>query len=163
MSHTPTRIFALDPTTKGFGYVIFELPFRLVAWGLAHISGDKRSGAIARFTKLLDQSRLDAVVFEDTTAPGSRRYPRVRELIDTLARIARERGLAVYTVSRLAVVKCFSSPDTHATKHSIAERLTEHFPELAQKLPRHRKAYMSEAERMAIFDALALAVTHATA
>jgi len=70
MPHTPTRIFALDPTTKGFGYVIFELPFRLVAWGLASISGEKHSGAIARFTKLLDHSQPDALVLEDPRRPA---------------------------------------------------------------------------------------------
>jgi RNase H-fold protein (predicted Holliday junction resolvase) len=69
----PNRILALDPTTKGFGYAILDLPLRLVAWGMAHVEGEKRSGAIFRFEALLDQFRPDAVVLEDTTAPGSRR------------------------------------------------------------------------------------------
>jgi hypothetical protein len=104
----PTRVIAIDPTTKGFGYAILDLPKHLVAWGMAHVEGEKRSGAIFRFEALLDQFRPDAVVLEDTTAQGSRRYPRVRDLLEVLARVARERGLEVHTVSRLGCVHVFS-------------------------------------------------------
>jgi Holliday junction resolvasome RuvABC endonuclease subunit len=163
MAHTPTRIFALDPTHKGFGYAVFELPFRLVEWGLARVAGDKHAGAIARFEKLLSRFRPDAVVLEDAEAPGSRRHYRVRRLIEALLKLARERGIAVNTVARSAVLACFSSADEPATKYSIARRLAEHFPELAPELPPPRKLWQSEDERMSVFDALALAVTHASA
>jgi Holliday junction resolvasome RuvABC endonuclease subunit len=161
MAHTQTRIFALDPTHKGFGYAVFELPRRLVDWGLARITGDKHADAIASFEKLLDRFRPDALVLEDAEAPGSRRHPRVRRLIDALVTLAGERGIAVFTVARSAVLKCFSSDDKPATKYSIAQRLAKMFPELQSKLPPPRKLWESENERMSIFDALALAVTHA--
>lgn len=163
MQHTPSRILALDPTTKGFGYVIFELPSRLVAWGLANVSGDKLAGAIARFKKLLDHTQPEAVVFEDGDAPGSLRRHRVRDLIEALVAVARERGLTVYKIARKAVLECFSSGEDRATKYSIAEELARRFPLLAEKLPPRRKAWMSQDERMGIFDALALAVAHAKA
>jgi RNase H-fold protein (predicted Holliday junction resolvase) len=164
MSQTPTRpsrIIAIDPTTKGFGYAILDLPLRLVAWGMAHIEGEKRSGAIARFEALLDQFRPDAVVLEDTTAPGSRRYPRVRDLLEALAKVARERGIQVQSVSRLAVIGYFSSKEDQATKHSIATTLAVAYPELAEKVPKKRKTWQSEDERISVFDALSLAVTFA--
>jgi RNase H-fold protein (predicted Holliday junction resolvase) len=157
----PTRILAIDPTTKGFGYAILDLPLLLVAWGMAHVEGEKRSGAIFRFEALLDQFRPDAVVLEDTTAQGSRRYPRVSDLLDALAKIARERGLEVHTVSRLAVIKRFSSKDEPATKHSIATTLAVAYPELAEKVPKKRRTWQSEDERISVFDALSLAVTFA--
>jgi RNase H-fold protein (predicted Holliday junction resolvase) len=157
----PTRIFALDPTTKGFGYAVLETPFRLVDCGLAHVSGEKESGAVARFEELLDQFRPDVVVLEDPAAPGSRRRPRVQKLLERLQETARERGITVHNISRLEVIECFSSPDKRATKYSIAQCLAETFPELAAKVPRRRKIYQSEDERMATFDALALAVTYA--
>src|SRR5436305_3650451 len=119
MSHTPTdptRIFALDPTTKGFGYAVFETPFHLVDWGLAHVAGEKESGAVARFEELLDQYRPDIVILEDPTAPGSRRRPRVQKLLEKLRDTARERGMAAHLIPRLAVIECFSSPDKRATK-----------------------------------------------
>lgn len=164
MSQTPndpTRIFALDPTTKGFGYAILETPFRLVDWGLAHVSGEKESGAVARFEELLDQFRPDVVILEDSTAPGSLRRPRVQKLLGKLVETARERGIEVQTLPRLAVIECFSSPEARATKYSITKRLAETFPDLAEKVPQRRKIWQSEDERIATFDALALAVTYA--
>jgi Holliday junction resolvasome RuvABC endonuclease subunit len=163
MPNTPTRIFALDPIHKGFGYAVLDLPFRLVDWGLARIAGDKHAGAIASFEKLLDRFRPDAVVLEDTAAPGSRRQPRIRRLIEALSKLARERGIAVFTVARTAILKCFSSADAKATKQSIATQLAEGFPQLRPKLPPARALWESEDERLSIFDALALAVTHAKA
>ncbi|MFY9821960.1 MAG: hypothetical protein WAM82_11295 [Thermoanaerobaculia bacterium] len=151
----------MDPTTKGFGYAVFETPFRLVDWGLAHISGEKESGAVARFEELLDQYRPDIVILEDSTAPGSRRRPRVQKLLEKLRDTARERGMAVHMIPRLAVIECFSAPDERATKYSITKRLAETFPELAEKVPQRRKIWQSEDERVATFDALALAVTYA--
>ena len=156
-----TRIFALDPTTKGFGYAVLETPFRLVDWKLAHVSGEKESGAVARFEELLDQFRPDIVILEDSTALGSRRRPRVQKLLGRLVETARERGIAVHLIPRLAVIECFSSADKRATKFSITQNLAETFPELAPKMPARRKIWQSEDERIATFDALALAVTYA--
>jgi RNase H-fold protein (predicted Holliday junction resolvase) len=159
---TPSRIIALDPTTKGFGYAILDLPLRLVAWGLAHIEGEKRTGAIARFEALLDQFRPDTVVLEDTAAPGSRRRYRVRDLLEALAKRARERGIQVHMLARLAVIKCFSSKDERATKVSIAKTLAVAYPELAEKVPKKRKPWQSQDERISVFDALSFAVTFAS-
>ena len=47
------------------------------------------------------------------------------------------------------------------TKHSIATTLAVAYPELAEKVPRKRKIYQSEDERISVFDALSLAVTFA--
>jgi hypothetical protein len=162
MQQTSTRIIAIDPITKGFGFAVFEQPFHLVAWGVARVEGEKRTGAIAQFEKLLADFRPDGVVLEDAAAPGSRRRHRVRRLIDDLLALARERDIAVHTFARSAVIERFSSPDEPATKYSIAKRLTKDFPELQTKLPPPRKPWQSEDERMSIFDALALAVTYVT-
>jgi Holliday junction resolvasome RuvABC endonuclease subunit len=161
MSH-PNRILALDPMTRGFGYVIFEEPFYLAEFGFARIKEDKKLGAMAYFEKLLTDFTPEAVVLEDTKAPGSRRHHRVRELIEALTAIARERGVQVFLIARTAVVARFSSGEARATKQMIAETLTRHFPELRLRLPKPRKMWESEHEHMSIFDALALAVTHVT-
>jgi hypothetical protein len=149
--------------TRGFGYVVFDEPFHLAAYGFASVRRtDKRAGAIIRFEELLEKFRPHEVIFEDVDAPGARRRQRVRELVRTLSELGRAHGLKVSTVARTAVVKCFSSAERAATKQSIAEDLGRHFPELRFKLPRPRKLWDSESERMSIFDSLAFAVTHVT-
>jgi hypothetical protein len=162
MSQNTSRILSLDPMTRGFGYVIFDEPFNLAECGFARVKSDKLIGTIARFERLLADFKPATVVFEDTEAAGSRRHHRVRELIETLATLARERGLTVSLVSRMAVVARFSGGEAPATKQMIAQELTRHFPELRLRLPKPRKVYESEHERMSIFDALALAVTSVT-
>jgi hypothetical protein len=162
MQESPTRIIAIDPITKGFGYAVFEQPFHLVSWGVARVAGEKQTGAIAQFEKLLADFRPDGVVLEDAAAPGSRRRHRVQRLIDALLSHARERNLAVHSIPRSAIIDRFSSAEKRATKYSIAKQLAIHFPELADKLPPPRKPWQSEDQRMSIFDALALAVTYAT-
>lgn len=160
MQDTKNRILAVDPIHKGFGYAVFEPPLHLVASGLARVEGEKHSGAITQFEKLLTDFLPNTVVLEDTEAAGSRRRHRVRRLIEALMKCARDRGIAVATVSRRAVIECFSSPEERATKYSIATWLAQAFPELAPKLPPPRKLWQSEDERLSIFDALALAVTY---
>ena len=69
MDNTPTRIFALDPTNKGFGYAVIELPLRLVEWGLTRIKGDKHTDAILGFEKLLPGTSMLLDVWEVTRWP----------------------------------------------------------------------------------------------
>jgi Holliday junction resolvasome RuvABC endonuclease subunit len=147
--------------TRGFGYVIFEEPFHLVEHGFARIEGDKYMATLAHFEKLLAEFSPETVVLEDAEAPGSRRHNRVRELIEALTTLGREQGVAVSLIARTAVVARFSSGEARATKQMIAQELVRHFPELRFKLPNPRKMWDSEHENMSIFDALALAVTHA--
>lgn len=45
-----------------------------------------------------------------------------------------------------------------ANKHDIAVAIADRFPELAPRLPRVRKPWMSEDYRMSIFDAVGLAL-----
>ena len=49
---------------------------------------------------------------------------------------------------RLSVIACFSSKDDQATKLSIAKTLAVAFPELAEKVPKQRKIWQSEDERI---------------
>ena len=162
MSPHPNRILAIDPMTRGFGYVIFEEPFNLAECGFARIKGDKYLATMAHFERLLTEFTPGTVVLEDAEAPGSRRYPRVRDLIKGLTDLGRERGITVALVARTAIVARFSSGEKRATKRMVAETLSRHFPEVRLKLPKPRKIYESEPEDMSIFDALALAVTYTT-
>jgi hypothetical protein len=61
--------------------------------------------------------------------------------------------------SRQKVRQAFAA--LHAsTKYEIALAVVGQLPELMPRLPRFRKLWMSEDERMAIFDAAALALTY---
>jgi hypothetical protein len=55
-------------------------------------------------------------------------------------------------------VKQVFSESGASTKYEIAVAIAQRFPELAPRLPRFRKPWMSEDYRMSIFDAVALAI-----
>jgi hypothetical protein len=74
-----------------------------------------------------------------------------------LAGHAAARHLIVVTVTRESVRRLFAPTGT--TKFEIALAITKTFPELASRLPRKRKPWMSEDERMNLFDAVAFALT----
>ena len=151
------RLLAIDPTTRGFAYASFEGPRRLIDWGSVQVRGDKRTGSLVRAGELMDRLRVAVLVVEDPKDPRSRRATRVRQLLFAMEREAKRRGVSIRRISREEVRRAFRSSGT--TKHEIALRIAEDLPELAPRLPRKRKPWESEAERMSIFDAAAFALT----
>jgi len=151
------RVLAIDPTHRGFGYVIFEGPDFLIDWGVRHVEGPKNKASIAAAAELITRCRPRIMVLEEVTARGCRRRRRVRELVDGLQQYGRERGLTVRKVAQ-ARVKRTLLPLGIRNKNQMARFIAARFPELARSLPPERKPWMSEDSRMAIFDAAAFAL-----
>jgi Holliday junction resolvasome RuvABC endonuclease subunit len=151
------RVLAIDPTSKGFGFAVLEGPVFLADWGNKDAGRADSILALRHLGGLLDHYRPDVVVVEDVTKEGSRRRARVREMIGSIESIAAGRGILLARVSRHQVRVAFGGPCV--TKQQIATAIADHFPELVPRLPPRRKAWMSEDERMAIFDAVSFALT----
>jgi len=151
------RVLAIDPTHRGFGYVIFEGPDFLIDWGVRHVEGPKNKASIAAAAELITRYRPRIMVLEDVTARGCRRRRRVRELVDGLEQYGRGRGLTVRKVAQAKVKRTFL-PLGIRNKDQMARFVAARFPELAGYLPPERKPWMSEDSRMAIFDAAAFAL-----
>jgi hypothetical protein len=149
------RILAIDPIHKGFGYVVLESSELLVDWGVAHVRGPKHSGCLRRLGELVEHYEPDLVVIEDPEV-DSRRWARVQRLLMDIRVWGEKRSVRVRMLSRRRVRKVFAEWNAR-TKEEIAAAITMRFPELALRLPPHRKCYMSEDARMSIFDAAALA------
>jgi hypothetical protein len=60
--------------------------------------------------------------------------------------------------SRAWIKRAFAKSGA-STKQQIAVAIANRFPELAPRLPRFKKAWMSEDYRISIFDAVGLALT----
>jgi hypothetical protein len=149
-------VCAIYPSTRGFGYAIFERPHSLVDWGVKAIhSRQKNLASLRKVRELLSFYRPDVLVLEDYRGRGSRRAKRIQTLINLIAAHAAEERIATASFSRSDVRACFGL----TTKREIAETIVREFPELEPRLPPVRKIWMSEDVRMNIFDAAALAVT----
>jgi hypothetical protein len=79
----------------------------------------------------------------------------VAELIKAISELAEKRSLRVETFSGSQVKKAFAEYGA-TNKYEIAVAIDKRFPELAPRLPRFRKPWMSEDYRMSIFDAVGL-------
>jgi hypothetical protein len=99
------------------------------------------------------------MILEKTGAPGSRRGGRARLFIAAAENMAVWQQMAVRRIPQSQVRKVFKAFGAQ-TKHEIACVIAMHLPEIAIRLPRRRKPWMSEDYRMAIFDAAALALTY---
>jgi len=152
------RVLAIDPTSKGLGFVVLEGPARLVDWGVKQARQGRTRNCVKQADAMITRYQPDVLVVEDTAAPGSRRYPRVRKLLLNLRTLASKHKVRFRTISQQKVKKLFAVASA-ATKHQIAVAITDQFRELEPRLPPFRKPWMSEDERMAIFDAAAFALT----
>lgn len=152
------RVLAVDPTSRGFGFVVIETPSRLVDWGVAHLRAGEFERSLLRIAGLLRLYKPNTLVIEDCASGGSRRCPRVRALLDAIAGLAAESHLRCERLSP-NVVRDSLGGGLHVTKYGVAKLIVASYPELRPRLPPPRKPWMSEDERMGIFDAAALALT----
>jgi hypothetical protein len=150
-------VLAVFPSTRGFGYAVFDGPRSLIDWGVkgARCPHQKNLESLQKIRELTDFYRPDVLVLEDYEGPGSRRARRIRTLINLVAGHAAEEGMSTAFFSRAAVRTCFGLE----TKRQIAEAIARELPELEPRMPPIRRIWMSEDRRMGIFDAVSLAMT----
>jgi hypothetical protein len=153
----PKRVLSIDPTSRGFGFVVFESPTTLADWGCKAIRQQDKAKTLAKVLELIYHYRPGIIVLEDYR--GSRRCARVQNLLDEVCRLATTERLKTRRIPVLRVKQVFRTFRAR-TKHEIAHAVAQQLPELAPELPRYRKPWMSEGSQMAIFDAAALALTY---
>jgi len=151
------RILAIDPTVRGFAYVLLESGTELLDWATIHVESPKNGNTLLRVSRLIDRCRPTVVVFENCEGPGSRRCKRVSTLLDQMMRLATTKRVLVRRFSRQQIRDAFV--ESGEIKHAIALAIAKQFPELQRCLPRERRLWMSEDERMNVFDAVSLALT----
>jgi Holliday junction resolvasome RuvABC endonuclease subunit len=149
------RVLAIDPSTRGFGFAVLEGPERLIDWGVKETRTDKNRRALKLMAELIEIYHPRVVVLEDYSGKGSRRCDRASELIEQVSKLAWKRNIRVKRFSKADVKQTFAGSGAKM-KYEIAIAISKRFPELAPRLPRFRKPWMSEDYRMSIFDAVAL-------
>jgi hypothetical protein len=152
------NILAITPSTRGFGFAVFEGYDRLVDWGVKHMNGDKSLQSLGKIKEFFIRYQPDVLVLEDSLAKGSRRLPRIRTLHRQIVKLAAQKKVAVKLFSREQVMDAFV-PNGERTRHVLAEAIAQRFPEqLTTELPQQRKPWQSEDAKIDIFAAVALAL-----
>jgi hypothetical protein len=150
---------AIAPTSRGFGYVVFEDRDLLMDWGVKEARNNKTHDCLLKLRVLMHMLQPALLVVEDTTHRGSRRSVRISKLIDAVIELAKDKSIAVSRCSRDEVLSVFGRAGAKS-KDDIAGTVAKALPELAPRLPRRRRIWESEHYSMALFDAAALALTH---
>jgi len=152
------RVLALDPMSRGFGFAVLEGPATLVDWGIRNAANDNARALLRKIKDLIGLYRPDVIVIEDCRHDRSRRRQRVRTVITQVSALAtRETEVQLIPATH---VRSLLGGNNGITKHQIATLVSEHFPELTQRLPPARKSWMPEDARFAIFDAVAFGLTY---
>lgn len=151
-NYTFTRVLAIDPCRKGFGFAVLEGRERLVDWGLAQVWAGNDKEFLARVEGLVARYTPAILVLQDPT--DRRRSKRAVRRTRLLGRRAKSLCLHLRHVSNTHVRDCFA--DEAVTKHEIALAIARRFPELEVLIPRARRPWTSEDDRMNVFDAVAL-------
>lgn len=150
------RVLAIDPTSRGFGFVVMEGPHRLVDYGIKSIRPLSNAACLKKVAAQIRFFEPEYVVLENTKNK-SRRCKRVQDLIESIRKLASKAKVRTRLISRHEMEEVFR-PSGARTKLQVAEIISKQLPELASRMPRHRKAWMSEDGRINIFDAVALAL-----
>jgi hypothetical protein len=150
------RVLAIDPYSRGVGFAVLEGPHGLIDFGLKS-TGKADSEKVARATQaLIERFRPDVLALEDWNAPGSRRCGRVQTLLNQIV-AAEQKRVRVCLIDVKRLRRIGQLPHT-STKYGRARFVAERFPELQPFLPRFRKIWMPEDDRMSIFDAVGFAL-----
>jgi hypothetical protein len=143
-------VMAFYPNARGFAHVIFEGPFSPVDWGISEVRRRKRrlDTYVRRLSILIDRYHPDVLVL---------RRGRQDSELPEIERLAEDKGVRTYTVSRKEVRRAFAHLGS-PTRYAIAVSIAGHIPTFAALMPAARKIWNGEDRRMGLFDAAALAL-----
>ena len=151
----PPITIAFDTTSGGFAFAVLQGRETLLDWACSQAIKTKPDAWRGRVEKLFARYEPDLIVLPDVE--DSHRGKWAKQFMSEIASLAKAHGIDVRLVSRHDVQKKFSI--SGSTKYEIAVAVSRVFPELAPRLPRQRKPWMSEDRRMGIFDAMSFALT----
>jgi hypothetical protein len=148
-------VIGISPAFSGFGFAVIEPNRRLVAWGVARLYSKSEEEFQQRLDAICEKYRVRVICAENTA--DSRRGVRARRMIQIATSFAKTGGRQVTHLSAIEVRRQVGL-DMTLSKHAVATRLAEAFPELETVLPEPRKPWASEDRRMRIFEAVGLAI-----
>lgn len=151
-------ILAIYTVSGGMGYACIQVPERLLDYGVTKISPSFHGKALARAEKFMEYYRPQVVLLRE--APEHPRSKKSRKLIEAIGTLAAEMGMESYRYTKEQVTETFEVFGA-TSKHGIVRKILEFLPELIHRVPKEKKWYEKDDYNMPIFDAVALAITHA--
>ena len=152
-------VLGLHPSSRGFGWILFEGPLSPFDWGTSDIRLNKNRRALAEVEWLLDKYQPRVIAIEAYDNVASRRSVRIRRLCQSTLRRAELRGIDIHVFTRDQIRLTFVHRGVR-TREGIAAAVAEHVPILQTRLPKPRKIWVGEHPSQALFSAAACALTY---
>ena len=155
--HTRGRVLAIDLHPRHFGYVVVEVPERLLDWGVRSYRHKGNPAPVLirkRLRPLLELWRPSLVVIRGMRQMQSGQHLLRERLLKGVAAEARTHRARVHILKEQATDRT-----DKLTKYERARAAAQLFPVLTRKPPPKRKPWESERYSMSMFEALAVAVT----
>ncbi len=158
-SRKSTRVVVIQPSTRAVGFAVMEGSTRPIDWGLKFVTvRDRKTRCLQLTETLLELYQPSVLVVEDCQGRGSRRHPRIENLIEAMVKMASTKGTRICRISRSQVREAFDQAKA-LNKHQIATLVARRFRFLEPKLPGPRKIWLPEHYIMSLFDAFSFALT----
>jgi hypothetical protein len=151
-------VLAVHPTSRGFGWVLFEGPLAPVDWGMSAAKKGRDGRLLNRFARLLDRYEPAVLVLEEFEG-RVQRAAHIQQLCRFIIHLASSRGMDTPVFSRAAVQGCFATLGA-SNRFEIAQVIAEHIDAFSHRMPKPRSGGDGEDRRQALFDAAALALTY---
>jgi hypothetical protein len=147
-------VLAVHPTTRGFGWILFEGPLAPVDWGIAFgRKGNER--LVKRYQRLLSRYEPSVLVLEEFDS-GNTRAERLNRL---MVHMAKCQNMEVQPFKRSAVQAVFGTVGAR-TRYEIAEVIRQQIAAFSHRMPRKRSLLVPKDPKQALFDAAAVATTY---
>lgn len=155
-----THVLGFHPSSRGFGWVLFEDSHSLFDWGTVDVRVDKRNKTtLARLDAILDRYRPNVLAMESHTDVRVRRCLRIQRLYLAVERRAEQRYILVHPVSRSQIASS-SRLNGAKTRQEVAMAVAACVAALRPHLPKPRQIWVGERSAMRLFCAAACAVTY---
>ena len=158
----PRYAMGFHAHSHGFAWAVFESALAPYDWGFvsarAQQRRDKNVICLRRLERLLSRFEPEVLVVE-AFAQGTRRHPRIDRLYRAAIDLAASMRVEVAVYTRTQVRLTFSHVGA-TTRQEIAEAVGRHLEPFQQHVPRKRRPWDPEDERMALFSAAATLLTH---
>lgn len=155
---------AIFPSKDGFGWVVFDGPLSLVAWGISTLTKEtgtpqqKNVRCMTRIEQFVSRYHPATIVLEAFEGPGTRRNPRIKQLCRSIVSLAAMDHTAVQIISRKQIASYFETTQPK-TRYAIASAVASSL-NMRHRLPEKRRPWETEKTGMALFNAAALLFVH---
>lgn len=151
------RVLGLHPSSRGFGWILFEAADSPFDWGAADIRVGGNDEVLRRVGVLFRKYHPTVLTLEEFDGAGSRRSPRIQALYRLIIRAAECRRIKVWVYPRTKLSDVFPGA---RTRQQIAAAIAQRLAPLRHRLPKPRRIWDSERSNMALFAAAACALAY---